>query len=157
MDGMTRRLAPSGIVPMLLAFGVAAFAATDLDQFGRCLGQTRATFYTADWCAACRAQERMLGPAMQYVDSVDCTAGADLQACNADGVTSFPTWEFGDGSRRAGVASLTELSHRTGCEIPGGVNRPRGPRREAPARAASPSRSNDRIEGGARIIEIPSR
>jgi hypothetical protein len=80
--------------------------------------------------------------------SVDCTDGCE-------GIHSFPTWTFRDGSRLSGVASLDDLARRTGCQLG-------QPRRERPddggvMREATSGSGRERYEGGARIIEIPRR
>jgi len=132
------------IVPLLLAL-VASPAAAGLDDFARCLTRAHARYYTASWCPHCRAQNEMFGSALRYVDVVDCTHG-----CRD--VHSLPTWIFGDGSRTSGVQRLDQLAARTGCPIDG-ARRDSAP--SGPSAHAIPAR--DRLEGGARIIEIPAR
>src|SRR5437867_5008674 len=88
--------------------------AADLDDFARCLSRARATYYTAAWCPHCARQNEMFGAALQYVPTVDCTRG-----CRDEGISSFPTWVFADGSHLRGVASLGALAGRTGCRLGG--------------------------------------
>ena len=89
----------------VLALATRSAVGSDLVDFARCISRAGATFYTADWCPHCARQTSMFGDAIGYVHSVDCTAGCD-------GVHSFPTWTFRDGSRLAGVASFDALARR---------------------------------------------
>ncbi len=127
----------------LLVLGTAPAAASNLDDFARCLGRSGARYYRAAWCPHCRQQEQMFGPAVRYLPSVDCTGGCSR-------VHSFPTWEFAGGQRFSGVAPLSALASRTRCRL---ETRPGASEHDA-SEARSP---RDRYVGGARIIEVPRR
>jgi hypothetical protein len=137
------------VLALFLATAVARpAAATGLVDFARCISRAGAVFYTAQWCPHCARQVRMFGNAIRFVRTVDCTAGCD-------GVASFPTWRFADGSRLSGVASFDELASRTGCRLGEAP-------REEPSDAGSVQSSSDagtreRTVAGAKIIEVPRR
>jgi hypothetical protein len=101
----------------LLLLGVGAAQAT-LADFARCLTRTGARFYGTSWCAHCAAQRRMFGPAFNDVAYVECSVNGTKETtaeCTQAGVTSYPTWAFGDGSREMGELSLERLASKTGC------------------------------------------
>jgi hypothetical protein len=111
------------VVVTALALGAATgVGATTLAGFGRCLKSQGATFYGTSWCPYCRAQRETLGDAMDYVRYVECSVdgerGEPDVVCRKAGVDSYPTWTFGDGSRKGGALSLEELADRTGCTLP---------------------------------------
>lgn len=116
-------------VCLLLSIAVASVAAArNLDAFARCLTQKGAVLYGATWCPHCVRQENLFGDAARHLDIVDCDASAqDAAECVAAGVVGYPTWVFGDGSRRSGVVSLQGLAGRTACRL------------DAPARAPAAS------------------
>jgi hypothetical protein len=126
-----------------LALVAGPAAASELIDFARCITKEGATYYTADWCPHCARQNKMFGPGLGYLNSVDCTNGC------AD-VHSYPTWTFRDGSRISGVASFDNLSRRTGCQY--GATREEEPRGSEPAESASGGR--ERYMGGAKFIDV---
>jgi hypothetical protein len=136
---MTPRSWRAVLTLALVATARCAVAAPNLVDFARCLTRTGATFYTAAWCPHCASQERMFGAAFRWIRSVDCTNG-----CR--GVTAFPTWRFGDGSRLSGLATLDVLASRSGCSLTA------SPGRESTD--AEPAGVTERTVGGAKIIEI---
>jgi hypothetical protein len=158
---MTRR--SSYLTLALLAAIVTAgpSAATNLNDFAKCLTRAGATYYTAEWCPHCQRQNAMFGSALRYVHAVDCTNGCS-------DVSSFPMWIFRDGSRHPGVASFDELARKTQCAFgrsdgdDGGWRRPE---RQAPPdddrdddqREAAGTGTTERVVGGAKIIEVPRR
>lgn len=117
-------------------------AASELSDFARCVRQAGATYYTASWCPHCARQNEMFGNALRYLRTVDCTDG-----CN--GIASFPTWTFADGSRLSGVATFDVLTSRTGCRLGEPADDGRDQVLDGGVR--------ERFVGGAKIIEIPSR
>jgi hypothetical protein len=134
----------------LLVWGLAVqpVAASDLVGFARCLKRAGATFYTASWCPHCARQSRMFGNAIRYLHVVDCTAG-----CN--GVSSFPTWRFADGSQLNGVASFADLASRTRCRL--GEEPAEEPSGDDAIRSSNGSGTRVRNLAGAQIIEVPRR
>jgi len=133
----------SALIPLALAPSLTA--ASELVDFARCLNRAGATYYTAEWCPHCARQNDMFGNALRYLRVVDCTDGCD-------GVRSFPTWSFADGSRISGVASFESLGRRTRCQF--GVERPEPPSAAAPGGKQSGAQ-RERYIGGAKIIEVP--
>jgi hypothetical protein len=141
-----RRLAVTAL--LVSAFAATPAAASGLVDFARCISRAGATFYTASWCPHCARQSRMFGNALRYVRVVDCTAG-----CN--GVRSFPTWRFADGSQLNGVASFEALGSRTGCRL-GGGSRDEAPDDDA-IQSSNGAGTRERNVAGAKIIEVPRR
>ena len=142
---MTHGLLWRPLLPAFLLVAVHAVASPNLADFARCISRAGATYYTADWCPHCRRQNSMFGDAIRYVRSVDCTDGCD-------GIRSFPTWTFADGSRVSGVASFDLLASRTRCRLGG---QPSDDADDTPSTSGTGTR--ERNIGGAKIIEIPRR
>lgn len=91
------------------------------DAFAKCIASTTTEFYGAWWCPHCRAQKTEFGDAAQYLPYVECSTpdgSAETQECIQDGVKSYPTWQFPDGSRLVGTQPLSILSQKTGCALP---------------------------------------
>lgn len=141
---MRRRRALSTAIVLVLGAATTT-AAVDLIDFARCLSRAGATFYTAAWCPHCRRQIEMFGRAYGYLRSVDCTNGCD-------GVTSYPTWTFRDGSRLSGVASFDELGRRTSCRL-GGSNGDERDDDASPQMSGGPATRRRQV-GGAVIIDV---
>jgi hypothetical protein len=92
-----------------------------LDDFAKCVSDSGATFYGTYWCPQCTRQRELFGRSDRYVRYVECASeGTDEQkrVCKKAGIRSYPTWEFGDGSRVTGRQSLERLADRTGCALP---------------------------------------
>jgi hypothetical protein len=143
---MTRTVA--GVV---LAFLVARPAgAAKLDDFARCLTRSGTMYYMASWCPHCARQQKMFGNAMRWVRSVDCSDGCD-------GVKSYPTWRFKDGSRYPGVATLEFLASRTRCPLDGEGNAAGAETSDDSGWQPSENDpgTRERYIGGAKIIEVP--
>ena len=142
---MSRRVLWLTVVGVLVVG--ARPAAANLNDFARCLTRVGATYYGASWCPHCAAQNNLFGTALRNIKYVECSEG-----CR--GVHSFPTWEFADGSRFSGVASLSLLANRTGCALDGrsqgATTRRAGP--DGPSWSGIPTRQRD--VGGAKIIEV---
>jgi len=91
------------------------------DDFAKCIAQTNTKFYGAFWCPHCAAQKRVFGDSAQYLPYVECSLpdeSGELQVCVDDGIKSYPTWTFPDGSRLSGELSLATLAEKTGCALP---------------------------------------
>ena len=92
-----------------------------LDAFAKCLKENGAVFYGAFWCPHCQNQKTMFGKSAKYLPYVECStpdSKSQLPVCKNKDIKSYPTWEFGDGSRLSGAISLIELSEKTNCELP---------------------------------------
>jgi len=93
------------------------------DTFATCLKEKGATFYGAFWCPHCQAQKKLFGSSQKLLPYVECSNAngqGQTQACIDDKVSSYPTWEFADGSRLNGEIPLAQLAEKTSCELPTG-------------------------------------
>lgn len=91
------------------------------DEFATCLGTNGATFYGAFWCPHCQAQKKMFGSSAKLLPYVECSTvdgNGQTQICIDKGVTSYPMWEFADGSRLTGEIPLEQLAEKTACVLP---------------------------------------
>ncbi len=91
-----------------------------LTPFATCLKDSGAVFYGAFWCPHCQEQKALFGSASDSLPYVECSMenGQDTtQICLDKKIQRYPTWEF-NGERVEGVLGLTELSQRTGCQLP---------------------------------------
>jgi hypothetical protein len=92
-----------------------------LDTFAQCLKSKGARMYGAWWCPHCAEQKEMFGFAFQYVNYVECSPEGQKiinDTCKQAGIKNFPTWQFGDGSRKEGTEPLAMLADKTGCRLP---------------------------------------
>lgn len=90
------------------------------DSFAQCLQEEGATFYGAFWCPHCQDQKALFGRSEKHLPYVECSlpnGQGQTKECIDEGIESYPTWEFSDGSRVGGVMSLAELSKKTGCTL----------------------------------------
>jgi glutaredoxin len=102
----------------LLVLGVGSAQAT-LEDFARCLTKAGARFYGTSWCPHCAAQRRTFGTAFNQISYVECAVDGTKETteeCKQADVTTYPTWEFRDGSRETGQMSLEQLASETGCK-----------------------------------------
>ncbi len=94
-----------------------------LDEFATCIKDAGAKFYGAFWCPHCQAQKQMFGlksaKLLPYVECSEADGKGQLQVCVDANITSYPTWEFADGSRVTGEQALTILAEKTACTLPG--------------------------------------
>ena len=112
------RIACTLAIALSLSVLGAGSARASLTDFARCITRTGARFYGTSWCPHCAAQRRMFGTAFRAIAYVECSVNGSQQTtaeCTQAGVTSYPTWEFQDGSRATGELSLDQLASRTGC------------------------------------------
>ena len=89
------------------------------DSFAKCLTAKGVKMYGAYWCPHCQDQKASFGDSWKYVSYVECANDPDGQsmACNNAGISQYPTWDFGNGSRKTGELSLQEISAISGCEM----------------------------------------
>ena len=90
------------------------------DGFAQCLKDKGATFYGAFWCPHCQAQKALFGRSAKLLPYVECSTPdgqRQLQVCQDKQIQSYPTWEFSDGSRINGEATLAQLAEKTGCAL----------------------------------------
>jgi hypothetical protein len=113
-----------GIIFVVLAaaaFLLLANAPGKYDSFAKCITEKEAKMYGAFWCPHCKDQKAMFGSSWKYVNYVECSTPdgqGQLPVCTQAGVKGYPLWEFKDGSRESGALALSELSAKTGCELP---------------------------------------
>jgi hypothetical protein len=118
------RIARTLIIALALLVLGAGGARASLADFARCITRTGARFYGTSWCPHCASQRRMFGTAFRDIAYVECSVNGSDQTtaeCEQAGVTSYPTWEFRDGSRAMGELSLEQLASRTGCKYDRGT------------------------------------
>jgi glutaredoxin len=89
----------------------------------QCLTDQGVKMYGAWWCPHCKDQKDAFGrAAFQRIDYVECAVPGDTSAQNATckraGIEGYPTWEFADGSRRAGNIPLDQLAEQADCQQP---------------------------------------
>jgi len=90
------------------------------DDFAKCLKEKKAVFYGAFWCPHCQNQKRIFGASAKYLPYVECSTAdgeGQLEVCQKKKITSYPTWEFADGTRITGEATIEQLAKKTGCLI----------------------------------------
>lgn len=91
-----------------------------LDAFAGCIKESGATFYGAFWCPHCQAQKAMFGRSAKLLPYVECSTPngqGQLQVCKDEGIESYPTWKFADGSVKKGEIPLADLARFTGCSM----------------------------------------
>lgn len=101
--------------------GESPYHSDALGDFATCISESGATFFGAYWCGHCQAQKRDFGSAAESVPYVECALpGNEGQAeeCRVAGVTAYPTWIFGDGTKLEGRQSFETLADITGCPLP---------------------------------------
>lgn len=117
-----------GVVSLLLLgfvgvniTGFFAKSSKNLDSFAECLTNNNVTMFGAYWCPHCREQKKLFGDSWRLVNYVECSlpgGASQTKECREAGITSYPTWQFGDENNRVtGFLSLEELSKLTGCSL----------------------------------------
>jgi len=92
------------------------------DAFAQCLEEKGAIFYGAFWCPHCQSQKKLFGTSAKLLPYEECSTAdgkGQNQICIDNGISSYPTWVFADGSRLNGQISLEQLAEKTACELPG--------------------------------------
>jgi glutaredoxin len=90
-------------------------SSVDMDALAQCIVNSDATFYGTEWCSHCQSQKRMLGDVFNQFRSefyVDCDK--DRGACQAAGITGYPTWVI-NGQKYVGTQQLETLYQATNC------------------------------------------
>ncbi|QDV67387.1 Putative peptidyl-prolyl cis-trans isomerase [Rosistilla carotiformis] len=97
-------------------------AAPDLVAFAKALSDGGVVFFGAAWCPNCTDQKELFEDGQNYLPFVEVTnPDHSLNATGtAEGISSFPTWRFQDGTEVEGVLSLADISQRSGIAIPQG-------------------------------------
>ena len=107
-----------GVIIYQSKTGTVVASGDGLEEFAKCLTDAGAKFYGATWCSHCQAQKGEFGAAFKFVDYVECAEGnGQAEVCEEAGITGYPTWIFGDGSKKMGEVPLKELGEKTGCSL----------------------------------------
>ena len=139
---MPLRLVALTALAMLGTGSAAARAELDLAGLASCISDSGAIFYGAHWCPVCRKQKEHFDGYSYLLPYVECFDGDKSDGTNArckdEGIESFPTWKFPDGSVKTGAQTPEALAAATGCPLTnqggsGGSTR-RGGGGEAPDR-----------------------
>lgn len=104
----------------LAACGGQTMGGGDHDPFAQCLTDEGVKMYGAYWCPHCAEQKTRFGESFDFITYIECSLpnrAGETRACQLANIQSYPTWEFGDGSRATGVQSLEDLASRTSCEL----------------------------------------
>jgi thiol-disulfide isomerase/thioredoxin len=90
-------------------------------DFANYLKKSGAVFYGTFWCPHCQAQKNLFGSSAKLLPYVECSTpdgNGQIQACTDKKITSYPTWEFADGSRLTGEQTLQQLADKTFYKFP---------------------------------------
>ena len=93
---------------------------TNYDSFAKCLTEKGVKMYGAFWCTHCQNQKKAFGSSWQYVDFVECSTPdgkSQMGECSAAEIKGYPTWDFGNGTRREGEVSFSEIGKLSGCAL----------------------------------------
>ncbi len=87
------------------------------DAFAQCITDSGTKFYGAWWCPHCQNQKTMFGNSAKNLPYIECQTSDRkmLQICTDEGIQSYPTWKFPDGSVETGELSIEELAAKTQC------------------------------------------
>lgn len=114
-----RRILAWGVVGVtVLLVAIVALGLRDtgggdeLVPLAKCITESGAAMFGTDWCPHCQAQKRAFGDAFKYIDYKNCDYD---RACTERGVSGYPTWILGDGTRLQGEQGLETLAARTEC------------------------------------------
>ncbi len=105
--------------------GMAAMKSTTpaqgLDDFAEYLTENGVKMYGTYWCGHCKNQKEMFGDAFEKINYIECALPdrqGQTKECEEAGITGYPTWEFGDGTRVSGEIPLEYLAEKVGYELP---------------------------------------
>lgn len=116
-----------GIIGVAIIGGLLAWWAVDArtpgqyDGLAMCLKEKGVTFYGAFWCPHCQEQKKLFGTKstklLPYVECSTPDGQGQTQVCKDAGITSYPTWQFADGTRDVEVLTPAILAKKTGCSV----------------------------------------
>ncbi len=95
--------------------------AVDLVAFAKALAATDGVkLFGAAWCPACTEQKELFEDGGQFLPFIEVTNPDRTRNATgiAENITSYPTWEFPDGSREVGLLPLETIASRSGVAIP---------------------------------------
>ena len=93
----------------------------DYAVIAQCLTSKGVKMFGAIWCPHCQQQKKDFGEAFKYIDYIECDPKTNLESakqCANDGIDSYPTWRFSDGTEVLGLQDVEQLGLRVGCEMP---------------------------------------
>ena len=98
--------------------------APNLVEFAKALSQAGVRFFGADWCPFCTEQKALFQDGAQFLPFIEISNPDRTRNATgiSENVTTYPTWEFGNGQRVTGVQTLQQLSTFSGVAIPAGSN-----------------------------------
>ncbi len=108
------------ILAITALFVLSACSNTQYDALTQCLTDNDVKMFGAFWCGACNAQKKMLGDSFDNVNYIECSlpdGQSQTEYCQSEGIQSYPTWEFADGSRMNGALTPEVLAEKSGCPI----------------------------------------
>jgi thiol-disulfide isomerase/thioredoxin len=125
-EALEGRLSPAAALPVAPAEPLAGEVAymfepyVDASAFAQALTNAGVRMFGAWWCPHCQAQKAMFGDAADELPYVEC-ANPDrtqTQAAIDNNISSYPTWIWGDGSRKVGTLSFEEIAQMSGVALP---------------------------------------
>lgn len=90
---------------------------SELESVAQWITQSGAKMYGAWWCPHCQDQKKKFGEAaFKRIDYIECAKPdrSQTSVCQSAKIESYPTWEFGDGTRITRVMTIEELKEKTG-------------------------------------------
>ena len=84
-----------------------------------CLKEKGVKFYGAFWCPHCKDQKELFANAVDRLNYIECSTAdgkSQTPTCQREGIKSYPTWVFPDGTRREAVLQLADLAAQAKCE-----------------------------------------
>jgi hypothetical protein len=93
----------------------------DYPAFARALGRAGVKLFGAFWCGRCAQQDALFKDGVKKLPKIECSTPdgqSQRPICQANDIQGYPTWEYADGTRAAGVQSLADLSNGSGVPIP---------------------------------------
>lgn len=94
---------------------------TQYPGLAQCLKDKGAKFFGAFWCPHCQNQKKIFGNEQDALPYIECSMPDGKQQtseCREQSISSYPTWQFADGSRLTGEIAPETLAEKTGCSLP---------------------------------------
>lgn len=91
-------------------------------QLAMCMKDHGVKFFGAFWCPHCKKQKEEFKdavPLLPYVECSEANGNDQTPVCVENKIKSYPTWQFGDGTRLEGEQTLIALAEKSGCAYPG--------------------------------------
>ena len=94
--------------------------ANDLVAFAKALADAGVRFFGAAWCPFCNDQKALFQDGYKHLPFIEVTNPDRTQNQIAidEGITQYPTWDFGNGDRVTGVMTLAALEAKMKTIIP---------------------------------------